>query len=381
MVTLNFVLDQLLAEVPGGIGRYSENLAREVIRRAPEGVGVTGLVAKASEDELDMLHAKFPGIEELRPSRMSRKALAKAWSHGMFTGAFGGGLIHSPSLFAPLHAPSSGEVNQTVVTVHDTVPWTHPETLTPNGVRWHKAQLKRAWQFASAVVTPTHAVADQIQQIHNFGDRIRVVPGAASSDVQLPQDEARIAEIVERFALPNQFILAVGTLEPRKGIDRLIQAMADPALQGAMLIHAGPSGWGDVSIESLCASAAVDPRRVRSLGFVSNEELAVLYDRATVFCMPSLDEGFGLPLLEAFDAGTPAVHTTVPALLEVAGDATLAVSLDDPSTFVSRLARALANVLSDAELRDALALAARDRAPLYSWEYSADLVWRIHADL
>lgn len=381
MVTLKFVLDQLLAEVPGGIGRYSENLAREVIRRAPDGVEVTGLVAKATEAELESLRATFPGLADIQTSRLSRRVLAKSWSHGMFTGVFGGGLIHAPSLFVPLQPPAAGEINQTVVTVHDTVPWTHPETLTPNGVRWHKAQLKRAWQYASAVVTPTHAVADQIQEIHNFGDRVRVVPGAATNDVQLPTDEAQIAEIVSRFALPETFILAVGTLEPRKGIDRLIQALADPALQDAVLVHAGPAGWGEVSVASLCAAAGVDPNRVRSLGFVSNEELAVLYDRATVFCMPSLDEGFGLPLLEAFSAGTPAVHTNVPALLEVAGDATLAVSLDDSSTFVPRLARALANVLSDSELRDALATAARDRSPLYSWEYSADLVWRIHADL
>lgn len=381
MVTLKFVLDQLLAEVPGGIGRYSENLAREVIRRAPEGVEVTGLVAKASDDELEQLRAKFPTIGDIQSARMSRKALAKAWSHGMFTGTFGGGLIHAPSLFVPLHPPAAGEITQTVVTVHDTVPWTHPETLTPNGVRWHKAQLKRAWQYASAVVTPTHAVADQIQQIHNFGDRVRVVPGAASNDVVMPDDEARLNEIVSRFALPDTFILAVGTLEPRKGLDRLIQALADPALQDAVLVHAGPTGWGDVSIESLCAQAGVDPARVRSLGFVANDELAVLYDRATVFCMPSLDEGFGLPLLEAFKAATPVVHSNVPALLEVAGDATLAVSLDDASTFVPRLARALANVLSDAELRETLSMSARDRAPLYSWEYSADLVWRIHADL
>lgn len=381
MVTLKFILDQLLAEVPGGIGRYSENLAREVIRRAPEGVGVTGLVAKATEEELDLIHAKFPGITEIRASRMSRKALANAWSRGMFTNTFGGGLIHAPSLFVPLHAPSAGEVTQTVVTVHDTVPWTHPETLTPNGVRWHKAQLKRAWQYASAVVTPTHAVADQIQQIHNFGDRVRVVPGAASGDVQLPDDEARIDEIAARFGLPDTFILAVGTLEPRKGLDRLVQALAEPVLRGAVLVHAGPPGWGEVNMESLCAAAGVDPRRVRSLGFVSNEELAVLYDRATVFCMPSLDEGFGLPLLEAFAAGTPVVHTNVPALVEVAGNATLAVSLDDASTFVPRLARALANVLSDAELRETLLMAVHDRAPLYSWANSADLVWRIHADL
>lgn len=380
MVTLNFIIDQLTAEVPGGIGRYTENLAREVIRRAPRDCDVAGITSFISDEQRSALIDRLPGIESVRMSRLNRKMLSQAWRRGMFTNAFGGGLFHSPSLLAPLRPLESGDPAQVVVTIHDTVPWTHPETLTPNGVRWHKAMLKRAWQYAAAVVTPTHAVAEQVAQLHNFGDRLRVIPGAASPDVQLP-DEATQQAIAQRFQLPETFILAIGTLEPRKGIDRLIQALAQPRLRDAQLVHVGPEGWGEVDLGSLCAAANVDRSRVRNLGYISDAELAVVLDRATVLCMPSLDEGFGLPILEAFRAGTPVVHTDVPALMEVSQGASLHVGLSDEASFVERLSIALSNVLGDAELRESLVLAGQDRQPIYSWAYSADLVWQLHADL
>lgn len=380
MVTLNFVIDQLSAEVPGGIGRYTENLAREVIRRAPEGCEVDGLTSAITlEQEHDLLD-RLPGIAQIRASKLGRPVLAKSWQLGLMTNVFGGGLIHAPSLFAPLRDPASGDPAQVVVTVHDAVPWTHPQTLTKNGVRWHKAMLKRAYQYADAVVTPTHAVADQIAERFDFGDRLRVIPGAASPTIALPDDETQEA-IAARFGLPGTYILAVGTLEPRKGLDRLIATMARPELRDAVLVHAGPDGWGEVNLDELCATAGVDRRRVRNLGYISDQELAVVLDRATVFCMPSVDEGFGLPLIEAFRAGTPTVHSDAPALMEVSQGSSLAVKQKDPAVFVEHLALALSNVLRDAELRETLRIAGHDRAPFYSWAYSADLVWRLHAEI
>ena len=380
MVTLGFILDQLLGDVPGGIGRYTENLAREVIKRAPEGTIVDGLTALITTEEEQLLRDRLPGLAEVRSSKLTRRALSKAWQHGLMTGAYGGGLIHAPSLYAPLREKASGELAQVVVTVHDAVPWTHPDTLTRNGVRWHKAMLRRAYHYADAIVTPTHAVAEQMASLHPFGDRLRVIPGAASPDVRLPDDEAEREAIAARLQLPAEYILAIGTLEPRKGLDRLVRALAQPQLQDAVLVHAGPAGWGEVDFDSLCAEAGVDRARVRDLGFVSDAELAVALDRATVYCMPSLDEGFGLPVLEAFKAGAAVVHTDVPALLEVSQGSSLAVALEGPD-FERRLALAHANLLTEAELRQTLVTAGRDRVPIYSWAHSADLVWRLHAEI
>ncbi|NLT26857.1 MAG: glycosyltransferase family 4 protein [Microbacteriaceae bacterium] len=381
MVTLGFILDQLLGDVPGGIGRYTENLAREVIKRAPEGTRVEGLTAMITAEQEQQLYDRLHGLSSIRSAKLTRRALSKSWQHGLLTNAYGGGLVHAPSLYAPMRDKASGDLTQLVVTVHDAVPWTHPDTLTRNGVRWHKAMLKRAYLYADAVVTPTHAVAEQLAGIYRFRDRLRVIPGAASPDVALPDSEAERDAIAARLELPADFILAIGTLEPRKGLDRLVRALARPELRDAVLVHAGPAGWGEVSFDSLCADAGVDRARVRDLGFVSDAELAVALDRAAVYCMPSLDEGFGLPVLEAFRAGTPVVHTDVPALLEVSQGSSLSVPLAPDASFEERLALALSNVLGDAELRDTLITAGRDRVPIYSWAHSADLVWRLHADL
>lgn len=377
MVTLKFLLDQLVAPVPGGIGRYAENLAREVIARAPAGCEVVGVAP--NDTAADNLEERLPGLAGLERLPFGRRSLSQFWSRGLATRMLEGALLHAPSLFAPLRTRGEEEVGQTVVTVHDTVPWTHPETLTPNGVAWHKRQLRRAERFADAVVTPTHAVADQVAALGHFGDRLRVIPGAPTPDLRLPETAEDADAVAARLGLPETYVLAIGTLEPRKGLDRLAVAVA--GLDGVKLVHAGPTGWGELGWDTICAQAGLERERVLDLGFVPDTDLAVVLDRARVLCMPSLDEGFGLPLLEAFRAGTPVVHTDVPALMEVAGGAGIHVPLSPADTFVERLRVALGNVLGDAELRENLIARGRDRYPVYSWAYSAELVWQLHAEL
>ena len=97
--------------------------------------------------------------------------------------------------------------------------------------------------------------------------------------------------------------------------------------------------------------------------------------------MPSQLEGFGLQLLEAFHFGTPVIHTDVPALVEIAGDAGLTIALDDSESLPERLATAIGSVLGDSELAASLGTAGQDRAALFRWENSAEKVWQLHADL
>ncbi len=130
-------------------------------------------------------------------------------------------------------------------------------------------------------------------------------------------------------ACPTQYVLAVGTLEPRKGLDALIAAMGRPEAPDIPLLIAGPDGWGDVSVERLRDEAGLSEDRVRALGRLSDEDLAVAMRRATVFVFPSRAEGFGLPVVEAFALGTPVIHSDAPALLEISADAGLAVPLDE----------------------------------------------------
>ncbi|PZE84981.1 glycosyltransferase family 1 protein [Curtobacterium sp. MCBD17_032] len=380
MTTLRVIVDQMVAPVPGGIGRYAEELTRHLVATAPAGCDVVGVVSAVDRDELERVRTLLPGLADLEKLVLPRRELSLAWQGG-FVGGAGHGMVHAPSVLAPLvkHDRSTDPGRQTVVTVHDVVPWTNPETLTPRGVHFHRAMVKRAWKYADAVVVPTHAVADALSEIHRFDERIRVIGGAPSGRLRTPVD----ADVrAERLGLPERYVLAVGTLEPRKGLAHLIEAMAHPdAPSGIPLVIAGPDGWGDVNVYDTAERAGLDRNRLRVLGRIDDADLAVAYDRATVFVFPSLAEGFGLPLIEAMSFGTPVIHSDDSAVREVASDAGVTVARDPRGSYAERLAQAVYQVVNDPLLAAQLAIAGPDRARMYDWNDSAVETWQLHADL
>lgn len=379
MITLRVVVEQILAPVPGGIGRYTEELTKQLIRIAPKGCDVEGIVAAHPQADYDKLEDRLPGLAGLYRSTLGRRELSLAWQSGAL-GLRGRGMVHGTSLFTPLykHNRSLEPGTQTAVTIHDTVPWTHPETLTAQGVRWHLAMIKRAFKYADAIVVPTHTVAAELAERYDFADRLRVIGGAPSPELVVPDDADAIAHALD---LPDRYILSVGTLEPRKGLEPLLQAMAHPDAPDAPLLVVGPEGWGDVKVAEVAARLGLPEGKVRVLGHVPDASLAVLLQRASVFVFPSLAEGFGLPIVEAFSLGTPVVHSDAPALVEVAAGAGVVVPRADAAGYPERLAQALYQVFNDLELANRLGIAGLDRARAFSWRDSAEKVWQLHADL
>jgi glycosyltransferase involved in cell wall biosynthesis len=379
MTTLRVIVDQILAPVPGGIGRYTEELTRELISTAPAGCHVDGVISASPEEEQQRIFELLPGLGQIHASSLARREMMAAWQFG-FTRIPGSGMIHSPSLLAPLsrHDRIHDQGSQIAVTIHDVVPWTHPETLTPRGVNWHRALAKRAHRYADAVVVDTHAVAAQLNEILDFGDRVRVIEAAVSSKLSLPDNAD---ERAKELGLPERYLLSVGTLEPRKGIEPLIRSLAHPDAVDLPLLIVGPAGWGSLDVESIARDAGLDDGRVRTLGYLSDSDLAVALDRATVFVFPSLAEGFGLPVLEAFSFGTPVVHSDDPAVMEVSAGSGYSVELADPAGYPERLAQAIATVVGDEKLAQELGTQGRDRAGLFSWRTAAENVWQLHADM
>ncbi len=377
--TLRVVLDQAVAPIPGGIGRYTIELTRQLIDVAPRGCDVTGIVPASPDAEYDRLEAALPGLASLFKSSLDRRQLAAAWQHG-FTRLPGSGMVHAPSLFAPLyrHDRVNNPGEQIVVTIHDVVPWSHPETLTPRGVSWHVAMAKRAERYADAVVVPTHAVADQISEILDLGDRVRVIGGAPSSSLDPgPSVDSRARDL----ELPERYIICVGTIEPRKGIADLIAALALDEAPDLPLIVVGQQGWGGIDVDALARDAGLTEGRVRHFSSLDDRSLAVALSRATVAVTPSVAEGFGLPLLEAMSLGVPTIHSDAPALVEVAGGAGIAVEVERRAEYPRRLAEALTRVVDDESLANELRVQGRDRAGAFSWRDSAEKVWQLHADL
>lgn len=367
--------DQLFAPVPGGTGRYTAELLRALAETTPPGWTVTSVVSRRD----DVTEAEIPGVNGPRILPVPRRALVAMWQAGVPYWP-GGDAVHAPTPLAPPRKPALGRHRRAslAVTVHDTVPWTHPHTLTARGVAWHKSMVSRAMRRADFVVVPTRSVADELRAYVPGDSRLEVVAHGASEvftaaeGVELPVD-------VGHLELPGRYILSVGTLEPRKGLDVLIEAVArmhsvDPRAPDLLLI--GQQGWGGVDPVSHAERCGLPPGTVRVLGRLSDLELAAVLRRATVLAAPSHAEGFGLPVLEAMSAGVPVVHSDVPALVEVAGGAGVTV----PRGEAQALSESLLDVVHDAVWAAQLAAQGRRRAEEFSWRGAAEAVWALHRD-
>ncbi|HEY0639201.1 MAG TPA: glycosyltransferase family 1 protein [Pseudonocardiaceae bacterium] len=368
MPRLVVLTEQLLADVPGGTGRYTRELTVALAETTPSGWTLSTAVARHA----DPTPAVIPGVEGPRVLPLTRRALIAAWDRGVPLWP-GGDSVHATTPLAP--PPRRGR--SLVVTVHDTVPWSHPQTLTERGARWHQRAIGRAARQASALVVPTGAVASELTRHTQPQCRVHIVGEGVPAVLAAEPERSRADAIARRLELPPRYLLAVGTLEPRKGLDVLIAALTKPDAPHLPLLLAGQPGWGGVDPMRLADEAGLDRARLRVLGRLSDADLSVVLHRATVLVVPSLAEGFGLPLLEGMAAGVPVVHSDVPALIEVAGGCGVTVRRGDPAG----LANGLRTVFENPDRTAALVAAGQARAERFSWQRAAREVWRIHTDL
>lgn len=376
--TLRVIVDQVVAPVPGPIGRYAEALTRALIATAPRDCQVEGVVSSSLPSDYERLLDALPGLSGLYKSSLARRELAAAWQFGLTTSP-GGGMIHAPSLFAPLRRhdrTNPGE--QVVVTVHDLVAWTHPQSLTTASVAWQKAMLKRARRHADAIVVPTHALAERLAAIADFGDRVRVIGTAPRPGLAVPPEAD---ERSARLALPPEYLVVEGTLEPRKGVVDLLHALGRPGVPEIPLVVLGPQTWGEQHVATVAEEAGVAPARVIAVEPGDAADLAIVLAGATAMVAPSHDEGDGTALIEAFSLGVPVIHSDAAAYAEVAADAGIEVPIGVGGGYVDRLAAAVTAVVEQPEVAERLSIAGTDRAQAFSWRDSAERVWQLHADL
>ena len=211
------------------------------------------------------------------------------------------------------------------------------------------------------VFTPSEYVKEKV--IRRFGiTAVRVTPNGVNHSLFHPDAKQT------RFDLPRKYILFVGTLEPRKNLIRLLQAWDEIRVDFSevWLIIVGVSGNVFKPIQ-----LSREMEQVRFLGYVEDETLAGLYANATVLVLPSQDEGFGLPALEAMASGTPVIVSDGGALPEIVGDAALIFCLSN----AAGLSNSLQECLSNADLRSKLKEKGLARAKQFSWQTSAELVW------
>jgi glycosyltransferase involved in cell wall biosynthesis len=358
--------EQLLAPVPGGTGRYTRELLVAMADSIPPG----WTLATVTATHRDLQPAVVPNVAGPRALPLPRRGLTAMWEKGVHFWP-GGDAVHAPTPLAP-PGPKRGRC--LVVTVHDTVPFTHPETLTRRGAAWHQAVIRRATGRANAVVVPTAAVAEELQRHAPGPAPIAVIPHGVPDVFRLPMDNNEAALRAGRLRLPETYVLAVGTVEPRKGLDVLVRAMSRPQAPDLPLVVVGPRGWGQIDLDELAAEHGFPTNRLHVLGRIDDENLSAVLRRAAVLAVPSRAEGFGLPVLEAMAVGTPVVHTDVPALVEVAGGTGLIVPRGDAET----LAHALHEAVTEPSATAERVAQGRLRAAAFTWDHAATELWRLH---
>jgi glycosyltransferase involved in cell wall biosynthesis len=256
---------------------------------------------------------------------------------------------------------------RTVFTLHDLAFRHHPETFTPLN-RWYLTlMIPRFLRAADAIIVDSQCTRrDAIRFYGVPEERLRVVLPGVKSLFRPVRDPERLDEVRSRYALPERFILYVGTIEPRKNLATLFEAVKLLPLAEVKVVIVGPTGW--LSHETFVRLPRLGlEERVILTGFVPEDDLAALYSLAEVFAYPSIYEGFGLPVLEAMACGTPVVSANSSSLPEVVGDAGIMVAPEDAAGWKETLEQVLRNAALQTELRER----GLRRAALFTWEAAA----------
>ena len=253
-------------------------------------------------------------------------------------------------------------MERSVATFHDLFMMTG-EYSTPEFRARFTEQARDAAERADAIITVSEFTRGQVISLL----------GVAPSKVHV------VHHGIRRLDLPavqrENVILNVGAIQTRKNITRLVEAFEsiDPSWR---LVLAGSAGYGSAEILARIAASPVRDR-IMVTGYVSPEDLAAWYAKASIFAFPSLDEGFGMPVLEAMAAGVPVVTSNRSALPEVAGDAAMLVNPEN----TGELAEALRVLAQGEELRKSLACRGADRARLFTWEKAVSETWNVYREL
>lgn len=282
-------------------------------------------------------------------------------------------VVHSPRTALPPRNRVPARVR--ALTVHDLIPLLHPEWMYEGA----EAELRTITDSLAIesdyVIVNSEATARDVGALLGVSaERIFVTPFAATPEIFHPEDDpARIAGVRARYGIPpGDYVLSVCTVEPRKNLPHLIRCFfrlldqEEPA--DLYLVLVGPSGWKTDAVSATLAQRPERRSRVVLTGYVADADLAAVYSGARAFVYPSLYEGFGLPVLEAMQCGTPVITSNTSSLPEVSGAAAVQV----PPTDSDALCHALRTLLTDADHARELRRRGLARASLFSWDKTAE---------
>ncbi len=376
-----FNVDAITAPLTG-IGRYALELAR-------------GL-ARSEHVEALRLYSAYQWVEDPEHALRSNRTIAAVRRHVPFkstaleaytqlrsamfrlhTRGLGDWLLHTPNyVLMPFAGPA-------LTTVHDLSWLAHPETHPPERVRFLERHLPRSLEQASAVLTDSDFIADEITaKLGVARAKLRVVPLGVDAAYR-PRAPRELAPVLARHALADQaYLLVVATQEPRKNLARLARAYA--ALPRELrarhpLVIAGGRGWLNAELERVLAPLEARGE-VRRLGYVDETELPLLYASAHAFAFPSLYEGFGLPVLEAMASGVPVLTSRGSSLEEIARDALGPIALCVDPLDVDALRAGLERLLQDDAWRADASARGLAQARAFGWQRCVDATLAVYRE-
>jgi glycosyltransferase involved in cell wall biosynthesis len=350
----------------GGIGRYTRELVTALLKlTSPHQYTIFaaagGPVRGDWRSEIESRSVRFRTIP------LTDDWMARLWQRlrvpipvEVITGPLD--VFYSPDFVLP----PTRRRTCTLLTVHDLSFLRYPDAFVPSLRCYLERTVPRSVARADRVLADSEATrTDLIACYGALSEKVEVLYSGVDPRFRPEQEPGEREQLRARYSVGDRpYVLSVGTLQPRKNYVRLIQAFATLPPANLQLCIAGGRGW---LCEDIFAEAERHGDRVRILGFVDDADLPALYRNAALFALPSLYEGFGLPVLEAMACGTPVVCSNISSLPEVAGDAALMVDPFD----IDGLAEAMTRTLEDAGLRQRMIAKGLAQAARFTWAESA----------
>ncbi len=350
----------------GGIGTYIRRLLGALCTADPARDWI------ALVDPADAGTVRWPGAVRETPVRARKYGLSEHWAIPAAARSAGAALLHAPHYTLPL-----GWTAPSVVTVHDLIHVRHPRFFAPGASLYARAMAGAAVRRATVTIADSeHTRSEIVALLGADPARVRVVPLGVSAAIRRRAPE-EVEAVRQARGLPSGYVLYVGARKRHKNLALLLEALAliPPVDRPPLVLSGTPWAAGD-PLARLAARLGI-ARDVRFAGDLRDEDaLAAVYSGAALYVQPSLDEGFGLPPLEAMACGTPVLCSNAGALPEAVGQAAVLLPPRDPGAWAAEIVR----LLADAVLKRTRSAAGLERARSLTWERAAAATLAIYEE-
>lgn len=361
-----------LASLKTGVGHYTFELARSLASVAPSDhftlVSPVPLESSVADELKNRSRANLHDVQ-LNSERLNRYW----WSFGLplYLTRRSFDLFHGTNYDIP-----RWNILPTVVTIHDLSLLLHPDTHEEPQVKRARRRMPKVAHSAARIITPSESVKREVcEHLGVDPNKVAVTPEAPRSAFRRIAS-VRTEEVRRRLGVADDFILYVGTIEPRKNLKTLVQAFAEilrTTVHRPQLVIAGQEGWlMDDFFGSIRKNGLED--KVRFTGYLHDEDLCALYSSCSAFVYPSLYEGFGLPPLEAMACGAPVITSDIPVIKETVGSAACLVRPEDGD----QIAGAIVRVMEDRRTAEKLSLLGLEQARKFTWGRTASLTLEVY---